>query len=79
MSDMAIGYVKPRTDEEYIAAIDEMMAEIDRSLARTAQYQERIERAKVEMEASGRRSDAIMAQTQKILDSLPDWMKPHVG
>ena len=79
MSDTAIGYVKPRTDEEYIAAIDAMLAELERSEERSRERRQRIKRTMAEMEASGRRSDAIMARTQKILEALPEWMKPNVG
>lgn len=79
MSDFTIGYVKPRTDEEYQVAIDEMLAELDRSAARSQETRKRIRRAMAEMEASKKRSDAIMARTQMVLDSLPDWLKPNVG
>ena len=79
MSDFTMGYVKPRTDEEYQAAIDEMLAELERSAARSQETRKRIKHAKAEMEASKKRSDAIMARTQTVLDALPDWMKPNVG
>ena len=79
MSDFTIGYVKPRTDEEYQTAIDEMLAELERSAARSQETRKRTKSAMEAAEASRKRSDAIMARTQRALDSLPDWMKPNVG
>ena len=78
MSDFTMGYVKPRTDEEYQTAIDAMLAELERSEQRTVKHQERIERLKAETAAIGARSAAIQARTQACLDSLPDWMRPNV-
>ena len=79
MSDTTIGYVKPRTDEEYIAAIDEMLAELERSNVRSQERRQRINRLKAESASIKAETAVIKARTQARLDTLPDWMKPNVG
>ncbi len=79
MSDFTIGYVKPRTDEEYQAAIDEMLAELERSATRSQETRKRTKRAMAEMEASKTRSAVIEARIDARLKTLAKWVTPDVG
>ena len=53
MSNFIVGQLKPRTDEEYQAAIDEMLAEVQQSQAPIDRHQERTERLKAETQKRG--------------------------
>ena len=79
MSDFTIGYVKPRTDEEYQAAIDEMLAELERSAARSRERRARINILKTETRAIEAEAAQIRARTQARLDTLAKWVMPNVG
>ena len=87
MSNFIVGQLKPRTDEEYQAAIDEMLAEVQQSQAPIDRHQERTERLKAETQKRGNaetqklkmETDLIHAQTQVYLGALAKWVRPDVG
>lgn len=79
MSDFTVGSVKPRTDEEYQAAIEALLAEIQRSEERMEARHAQIERLKAETKAIRAESAAIRKQTQARLDTLEKWTMPYVG